>query len=267
MEEYVKFAIAKGLKSYGFSSHAPLPFPTAWNTNLDDFPYYQAEFYRLKEKYSSQIELFLGLEIDFINDVFNAKSNLYDTDNFDYKIGSIHYLDPLPEGGFFSVDGNFYNFEKGLHQIYEGDIRVAAERFFEISTLMIENGGFDIVGHVDKISLNGSKNPDFYIKDSWYVNSVEDILQLIKNKGLILEINTKSYLDKGFTYPDIQFFPLIHELDIPVVISSDCHYPDIITDGFEPVMNILIKSGFKTMQQLTTAGWQAVEFNDKGLIV
>ena len=70
MEDFVKYAIAKGLKKYGFSSHAPLPFSTFWNMNLDDLPEYQMEFYRLKEKYASKIELYIGLELDYINGFF-----------------------------------------------------------------------------------------------------------------------------------------------------------------------------------------------------
>ena len=38
MEEFVKFAIAKGVKRYGFSSHAPIPFETPWTMVADDFP-------------------------------------------------------------------------------------------------------------------------------------------------------------------------------------------------------------------------------------
>ena len=32
MGDFVRFAISRGFTSYGFSSHAPLPFPTAWKT-------------------------------------------------------------------------------------------------------------------------------------------------------------------------------------------------------------------------------------------
>lgn len=266
MEEFVRFAIVRGLRRYGFSAHAPLPFPTAWNMNLDDMPYYISEFYRLKEKYCSEIDLFLGLEVDFINEVFDANHNLYDTKEFDYKISSVHFLDPLPAGGFFTVDGKYYDFEQGVKQLYEGDIRVVVDRFFDISTLMIEKGGFDIVGHVDKISLNGSKYPGFSIFEKWYQNRVGEILQLIKDKGYILEINTKSFSGEGFTYPDVHFFQLVNELDIPIVVGSDCHYPNLVDDGFQQVFRLLENAGFKTMQQLTVSGWETAEFNDRGFL-
>lgn len=266
MEEFVKFAIAKGVKKYGFSSHAPLPFDTFWNMKLDDFSDYKTEFYRLKEKYKSDIELFIGLEIDYINDFIEIKNDLYDAESLDYLIGSVHYMDALPQGGFWCIDGNFTDFYAGLKTLFGSEIRPAVERFFEISSLMIEKGGFDIVGHFDKIALNASKCEDFDITASWYKNRVGEALELIKHKGLILEINTKSFALKGTTYPDVQFFSLINDLQIPIVVNSDCHYPTSILDGFEPAFTALKNAGFKTMQQLVNGMWQPVEFNEKGLL-
>jgi len=263
MEDFVRFAVAKGVKKYGFSSHAPLPFQTAWNMNQDDFPYYKQEFYRLKEKYKTDIELFLGLEVDYIESVFDAKSDLYDTSDIDYKIGSVHYLDPLPGGGFFSVDGKFFNFQKRMDEIYQGDIRIATERFFEISCNMVSKGGFDIVGHVDKISQNGMKCNGFDITQHWYRKLVTDLLQLIKENGLMLEINTKSFFELGITYPDVQFFPVIKELGIPILINSDCHYPDKILDGFQPVYELLMQAGFTATMELTGKGWIESELTSR----
>ena len=255
MEDFVRFAIAKSVKKYGFSSHAPLPFHTSWNMNLDDFTYYRREFYRLKEKYEGQIELFLGLEVDYIEGVFDAKNDLYDMSDIEYKIGSVHYLDPLPEGGFFSVDGKLTNFQWRLNEIYDGDIRMATKRYFEISSNMVRKGGFDIVGHLDKISQNGMNCPGFDKTATWYVDLVTDYLELIKEQDMMIEINTKSYLELGITYPDVQFFPVIKELEIPVMVNSDCHYPDKITDGFDAVYELLKQAGFQSEMELAGKEW------------
>lgn len=260
MEDFVKFALAKGMRKFGFSSHAPLPFHTSWNMNLDDFPCYKKEFYRLKEKYAGQIELFLGLEVDYIEGVFDANTDLYDLSDIEYKIGSVHYLDPLPEGGFFSIDGKFSDFKKRLDVVYNGDIRQAAERYFEFSSNMVRKGGFEIVGHMDKISQNGMNCSGFNVKEKWYSRLVTDYLELIKAHGLMIEINTKSYIRLGITYPDIQFFPIIKELDIPVMVNSDSHHPDKITDGFDEVFKMLKKAGINSVMELSENGWNEVEF-------
>jgi len=265
MEDFVKFALAKGVMKYGFSSHAPLPFNTFWNMKIDDFVDYQSEFHRLKLKYNSRIDLYLGLEIDYIHNFFEIQNKLFSTDNFDYLIGSIHYTDVLPDGNYWTIDGNFEDFKRGLNILFDGDIRAAARRFFEISSVMIQKGGFDIVGHFDKITLNGSRFKEFDVSESWYRNLVGEVLQQIKDKGLILEINTKSLHGKGITYPGIEFFPLINELDIPIVVNSDCHYPTTIIDGFVETYRALKQAGFKTMHQIVNGKWQPVEFDENGL--
>jgi histidinol-phosphatase (PHP family) len=264
MEDFVRFGIAKNVKKYGFSSHAPLLFDTFWNMKIDDFDDYQTEFRRLKDNYSSEIELFIGLELDYIHDFFEIPNKLFSTENFDYLIGSIHYTDRLQNGNFWTIDGSFEEFEKGLTQLFDGDIQAAVRRYFEISKAMIKKGGFDIVGHFDKIAMNGSKCVGFDKTENWYKNLVCDLLQLIKNKDFVLEINTKSLAEKGITYPDIQFYPLINELQIPIVVNSDCHYPTNILDGFEKTFLNLKNAGFKTMYQIVNGKWEAVEFNEKG---
>ena len=112
----------------------------------------------------------------------------------------------------------------------------------------------------------GRNAPVSMLPIGWYKNRIGDVLQLIKANGQILEINTKSFTKIGITYPDSHFFPLINELQIPIVVNSDCHYPTNIIDGFEPTFKALKKAGFNTMHQLINGSWQAVEFDEKGLI-
>ena len=47
MEDFIRFALSEGFTSYGFSSHAPLPFSTAWTMEWDAMDDYLAEFHRL----------------------------------------------------------------------------------------------------------------------------------------------------------------------------------------------------------------------------
>ena len=267
MEEFVRFAIDKGIKSYGFSSHAPLPFSTKWTMKEEQFGDYHLEFSRLKNKYKHEIELHFGLEVDYIYNCSDTDSAFFKNKNFDYLIGSIHFLDEITENHYFCIDGDFSEFDNDLKKKYNGDIKHVATRFYEVSALMIEKGGFDIVGHFDKINLNGLHYEEFDTCAFWYKTLVAETLQLVKEKGLLLEINTKSLYKKGFTYPHQQFYPLINELQIPIVVNSDCHYPVNVIDGYEPTFAALKKAGFKTMRQLIKNQWQEVEFNEGGLLL
>ena len=71
MEDFIRFAISEGFTSYGISSHAPLPFSTAWTMEWDRMDDYLSEFSRLKKKYADKIELAIGLEIDYLNEESN----------------------------------------------------------------------------------------------------------------------------------------------------------------------------------------------------
>jgi histidinol-phosphatase (PHP family) len=262
MEEFVRFAIAKGLRKYGFSSHAPLPFLTKWTMLEDDFADYEMEFHRLKEKYAKEIELFIGLEVDYIHGCSDIKNSFFSDKKLDYTIGSIHYLDKLnDENEYWTIDGGFVEFDNGLNLLYGGDIRLATKSFFETTVLMIEKGGFDIVGHMDKITMHGLKYDNFKPQDNWFADLVTPVFELIKSKDLILEINTKSFTEKGLTFPHQHFFPLINEMGIKIVLNSDCHYPTNIADGFVPVSKLLKQAGFNSSQQLSENGWQSVEFD------
>ena len=66
-EDFVRFAVARGFRAYGFSSHSPLPFETFWNMSRDDMDEYLAEIARLKAKYEGQIGLYVGIEVDFLD--------------------------------------------------------------------------------------------------------------------------------------------------------------------------------------------------------
>ena len=68
----MRFAITHGFRAYGFSSHSPLPFETFWNMSKDDMPEYLQEIKRLKQKYSDQLEIYAGLEIDYLDETYNA---------------------------------------------------------------------------------------------------------------------------------------------------------------------------------------------------
>ena len=99
-EDFIKFAVAHGFRAYGFSSHSPLPFETFWNMSKDDMPEYLTEIERLKKKYSDRLEIYVGLEIDFLDESYNASIPYFRNLPLDYRIGSIHFLpiaQPLAE--------------------------------------------------------------------------------------------------------------------------------------------------------------------------
>lgn len=65
---------------------------------------------------------------------------------------------------------------------------------------MVELGGFDIVGHADKMHYNASAYHPGLLDEPWYDALIQEYFDAIARKGYIVEINTKSYLELGTFY-------------------------------------------------------------------
>ena len=260
-EDFVKAAIANRFRAYGFSSHSPLPFKTCWNMSKIDMPDYLAEIKRLKNKYAGEIELYPGLEIDYLGTTYNATIPYFQSLPLDYSISSIHFLPlnhTLLKENMVCIDGPYRDFETGLNSSFGGDIRRITEFFFESSMQMVEIGGFDIVGHIDKIYMNGIKHPGFDIQADWYQKPFLQLLDFIAEKGTIVEINCKNYVRTGQTFPHNTSYKELSKRHIPVMVNSDCHQPDLINDGREEALVFLQEAGYKVTRELVNGTWQEV---------
>jgi histidinol-phosphatase (PHP family) len=260
-EDFVRFALSRHLRAYGFSSHSPLPFETYWNMSAGDMPEYIQEITRLKKKYSGQIEIYLGLEIDYLSDTYNASRSFFRSLPLDYRIGSIHFMPwqfPLKEKNMVCIDGSYEEFAASIEQHYHGSIQALTGDYFEHSMRMVEAGGIDIVGHIDKVYMNGSRHPDFDIRADWYQKPFEACLDLVAQKGLIIEINTKNLKRKHQTYPHLDALKLVHKHAVPIMVNSDCHLPDLVDDGRSEALSILKETGFRTTRELVAGAWQDI---------
>lgn len=263
-EDFVKFAISKGFRAYGFSSHSPLPFETFWNMSADDMPEYLAEISRLKDKYRNELEIYTALEIDYLSEQYNASIPYFCELPLDYRISSIHFLPIAPElteKNMVCIDGAFEDFATAVKLYFEDDIRNLTTRYFDSSMKMVEAGGFNIVGHLDKIHMNGCKCNGFDASASWYRQPFTDYLKLISEKGLMVEVNTKAFRSKNQLFPRQEYLSLVREMNIPVMVNSDSHYPDLVNDGRSEAFELLKEAGFKTTRELIKGHWQDIAIN------
>jgi len=260
-EDFVKFAISHGFRAYGFSSHSPLPFETFWNMSKDDMPEYLAEINRLKEKYAGQLEIYTSLEIDYLDETYNPSIAYFQELPLDYRIGSIHFLplsEHLSEDNMVCIDGAFADYKDSVDRYFEGKISKLVTRYFDSTLKMIEAGGIDIVGHMDKIYMNGHKCEGFSFDADWYQKPFKAVLDLIAQKGLIVEVNTKNLIKKQQIFPRKEYLGLLKDMNIPVMVNSDCHYPDLVNDGRTEAFEILKEIGFKTTRELIKGSWQDI---------
>ena len=103
---------------------------------------------------------------------------------------------------------------------------------------MIEAGGFDIVGHIDKIAGNASEVDPEIENTDWYKQLVEDAIRAAVRKNLTIEINTKAYGSRGRFYPDQRWWNLLKELNAKVIFSTDAHHPDKVDAGLDDAVQL-----------------------------
>ena len=154
-EDFIKQAIKEGFYSYGISGHAPLPYHTHWSMDMEDTQKYIDTISSLKEKYKDSIEIYLGMEIDYLTDEHNPASDFFRNLSLDYRIGSVHLLEDK-DGINRDIDVKPDLFCKLIDDKFDSDIKKVVEIYFNKMKKMIQRGGFDFIGHCDKISLNAS---------------------------------------------------------------------------------------------------------------
>lgn len=262
MEDFVRFAISEGFTSYGFSSHAPLPFPTFWTMEWDRMKDYLSEFQRLKAKYADRIELYIGLEIDYLNEESNPSVARFQELPLDYRIGSVHML-TTDTGKIVDIDTPADKFREIVDEHFGGDIVRVVRQYYHSLTRMLELGGFDIVGHADKMHYNASCYRPGLLDEPWYDQLVHTYFTDIAQRGYQVEINTKSYHDLGTFYPNERYFSTLHDLGIKLQVNSDSHYPEKINNGRPEALQAIKRAGYDSVMELHGGQWEETMINGK----
>lgn len=267
-EEYLRAALAQNVKVYGFSSHAPVPFyDSPWPMRPENVANYAAEINRLRSEYADRIEVLLSMEIDFVPNKMGPADSLYRQLNFDYTLGSVHFVDTHHNGNGWEIDGTLAEFKKGLDGLFLGDIRAAVTRYYALTREMITTSRPDIIGHLDKIKMQNTRQFFFDEKEGWYKDAVLQTLECIAKAGCVMEVNTRGLYKKVATetYPSLWVLCEARSLGIPVQINSDAHVPSEITGQFEKAASSIIEAGYTTCHIIRHGKWVDVPVTAQGL--
>ena len=254
IEEFIATALFWGFSSYGVSPHSPIPYTSSCNMLRERVDEYILEMDMLKKKYEGEIEIYTGMEIDYLGKEWNAANSYFQTLPLDYCIASVHFI-PNQEGEYHDIDGSASKFVALVDKHYKGDIKYVVETYFENMINMIDLGGFDFVGHPDKVSMNASAYSPTITESKWYKDLIQDYFRFIAHKGSVLEVNTKAYSKSSFLFPNVQHFKTLKELNIPLVVNSDAHVPSLMKSGFKETYALLKEIGFRSTMQLYKGKW------------
>ena len=254
---YARKAAELGFSAIGFTEHSPLPFPTPFSLKTENVNEYIRVTKELKKDYSGRLEIYRGLEMDFVPGMSEDFSFWRKLAQADYLIGSVHLVKPDDSDQLWFTDGPDRNvYDKGIEDLFGGDVKKAVTRFFTQTMEMIETQDFEVIGHFDKIKMH-NQNRFFREDEKWYQDLIDKVIGLIKQKGIIAEVNTRGLYKKrsDSLFPDGITLKKVKENRIPVMISSDAHQPDELNALFDVAERKLKEYGFETVMKLQNGRW------------
>ncbi|MDX9905193.1 MAG: histidinol-phosphatase [Bacteroidales bacterium] len=258
-EEYVNAAIKKQFHTLGFSSHAPVPFKNTFAIRDEqELQKYCDQIIHLKEIYKDKIDIYLGLELDYIEGISGDFGKIKEKYGLDYTIGSVHLVRNRDDENLWFIDGpRVESYDGGLKSVFKGDVKQAVTTYYEQVKKMVVTQKPDILGHFDKIKMH---NKDRYFKEdeAWYRDLVMDLLDAISTTGVIPEVNTRGIYKKRSSdlYPGVWILKEMKKMNIPVILSTDAHHPGEIDGYYDEAVEILKEIGYKSLVCYNVNGWQ-----------
>lgn len=256
LKDYIIACIERCYKSYGFSSHAPIPEGSAWNMKAESLDTYLKEVDSLKEKYKDKIEIFKSLEIDYLEGIQGPSTYAH---LLDYTIGSIHFIGKGSLSPLFEIDGPYSKFLDGMEKHYDNNLRAAVEHYFKLSIQMIKKDPPDILGHADKIISHALKNDKDILESSWYIEILNEFASTLEQSEVIVEINTKGLKlsHQPTSYPHISFLNILKDKNIRFQLNADVHKLSDLDIGYQQTLELIKNLGIKELWIRENKAWKA----------
>jgi histidinol-phosphatase (PHP family) len=164
------------------------------------------EFFR--ERFD--LPIYDGVEMDYDprdEDVIRA---FLDTADFDYTVGSVHYL-----------DGVNVHFERHFGSKPESERRDLADRYVDKLVSLVESELFDIAAHPDLLERNpafrGLLGHDDYVR----------VAEALRASPTVPEVNAGRALDDyGDVHPTGEFLNVLLDHDVAFTLGTDSHAPE-----------------------------------------
>lgn len=214
---FAKRALSLGIKEIGFSEH---------DEYLDRI---NPELIRQVSEQHPDLNIRLGLEVDFIPGRYEEILRLVSAYDFDYILGSVHFISGW---GFDHPDERHLFEQKDIDEVYR--------EYFDLVTAAAKIRLFDVMSHLDLVKVWGHRTL------SPVSDMIEPLLQCIKQEGLVIEINSGG-LRKPVAelYPAYPIIERMAAIGIAVTMGSDAHHPDQVGYELAQTARLLKKAGYR----------------------
>lgn len=257
VEELCQAAFERGLTAIGFSAHAPLPKAPGLHYEIhlleEDFDAYVEAVLAARHSWEGKLTVYLGLEVDYIPGILGPRDFQNKGYDFDFLIGSVHYLVPEKGSPPFAIDGDPDEWHRGVREGFGGDYDAAAYRYWQTLIEMIQKGGFEILGHMDLIKKNHHAWLDTQAP-AHYIQWAKEIVPYIENTPLVVEINTGGLIRRRIPelYPAPFLLKELAQHHIPITINADAHRPEHLGLYYETAHQAARTAGYTTLLVATS---------------
>ncbi len=256
-----------GYDILGFSSHAPLGPAETWTMRSERLQEYRAGIRRLGRAWApggdeaaakGPMEILLGLEIDWIPGRQRPRDGAFAALEADYFLGCVHFAEAAP-GSPFTVDCNEARFAASLAEAKKagGDARALYRDYYRRLGDLIEDGGFDILGHFDLVKKNNAALGLFDEEGLDYLDAAFEAASHLVGKDLVVEVNLGG-MARGKTkepYPGLAILRELRRLERPITFCADAHAPEHLGAHLDVARSLAKAAGYDSIAILSKGKW------------
>jgi histidinol-phosphatase (PHP family) len=231
-ERYREAASERGVTELGVSEHIH-----RFTAALDvwQHPFWRSSAVDDLDRYVSfvreETDLRLGIEADFVAGREDRMANLLERYEWDYVIGSVHFL------GDHAVDlddeTDVWRHETSAERVWR--------RYFDAVAQSALTGAYDIIAHPDLVKIWGSARPLPSRDVRFYY---EPAIEAMLDAGVAMEVSTAGLRKPvGEIYPARAMLEMAVDAGVPIALSSDAHIPDHLAYGYDEAVKLLEECG------------------------
>ncbi len=229
--EYIESAIKAGLKTLGFSDHAPYVEP------VGDLPKHRVplakteEYFQtiraLKKEYEKDIRILCGFELEYYPD---------------YHKDEMAFLSAY-KPDFLLLGQHFIANEATKTRAHEGKNDMLLMLYVTQVLAGLSTGDFLYLAHPDMAGYD-------YSEETWQ-REYRRLCEGAKRMDVPLEINLLG-IRSGRWYPDERFYKIAADVGNKIVLGMDAHSPEGISDrrGIEMAEKMVKKFGLQLVEKL-----------------
>ena len=232
--EYVERAISGGMKTLGFSDHAPYVFPdgtypSTHRMKVDELFEYAESVRSLAKEYAKDIRILCGFELEYYPDYHAEEMKFLSQVKPDYLILGQHFL------------GNEYSFITSSRGLAGNDLGLVAYVSQVISALA--TGDFLYLAHPDLAGYDFSEET--------IEREYRRLCEAAKKMGIPLEINLLGIRTQRH-YPQERFFRIAADVGNDIVLGADAHEPESVCDkaGETKALEMVKSLGLHLLEKL-----------------